>query len=134
MLPLRRRLEDPAPGLRPSVLACQDPTSPRTPEPPPDAAVALATFSLTRIATGSTHSCGLDANGLAYCWGFLVAMGDGSSSTSMVVTPVPVAGGHHFVEVRPGTFHTCGLATDGRAWCWARTGAASWATAPSPTG
>src|SRR4051812_19009152 len=88
------------------VLGCENATEPQAPEPPAAAAAAAATFNLTRIATGSTHSCGLDANGQAYCWGFDVAMGDGSSSASMVPTPVAVAGGHRFVEVRPGNFHT----------------------------
>src|SRR5262245_3440285 len=115
MLPLRRRRFILLPAFAALVLACEDPAGPRTPTP--DAAVAVATFTLTRIATGLTHSCGIDPDGLAYCWGF-GAMGDGTSSSFIAVTPVPVAGGHHFVELRPAAHHTCGLTTDGKAWCW----------------
>lgn len=75
------------------------------------------------VGTGRDHSCGLDTDGQAWCWGSNVfgELGDGAAPDAREETRVPlaVAGGHRYSVLGVGAFHTCGLATDGSAWCWA---------------
>lgn len=71
-----------------------------------------------RLAAGGEHTCGLTADGSAYCWGDNShgQLGTGQAAGSAV--PVPVAGGVSFVEIVAGNFHTCGLSANGQAFCW----------------
>lgn len=80
--------------------------------------------SWSKVCTGITHSCGIDSNGIAYCWGNDGSgrLGNGSiggSSTvpSRVVTPSGVTS---WSEVSCGNQHTCGIANTGDAYCWGR--------------
>ena len=68
------------------------------------------------IGAGSMHSCGLTAEGVAYCWGRGFQLGD-SVGTSRS-EPAPVHGEHRFRSLSVGWNHTCGLATDGLTYCW----------------
>lgn len=66
------------------------------------------------------HTCGIDDQGDAYCWGDggLGQLGDGLLQSSAV--PVAVAGGLKFTALsasRAGGI-TCGLTLSGEAWCW----------------
>ncbi len=76
--------------------------------------------SFVRLSGSIRHTCALDANGEAWCWGFGLGgqLGDGRRENS--VAPVAVAGGHHFVALSGslGGHSTCGLTTSGEAWCW----------------
>ncbi|HEU5359069.1 MAG TPA: hypothetical protein VFU45_08110 [Gemmatimonadales bacterium] len=65
------------------------------------------------------HTCGLTADGTAYCWGRddLGQLGSGSTTTS-VGTPVAVAGGIKFSSLSPTIDRTCGVAIGGAAYCW----------------
>lgn len=69
-------------------------------------------------ALGQGHTCGLLADGRAFCWGENSEGQLGDSTTVDRTTPVPVAGGLRFVELTAGAFHTCGRTRDGRAFCW----------------
>lgn len=64
------------------------------------------------------HSCGLTAEGAAYCWGENVfgALGDSTNTDSNV--PVAVWGGLTLDSLSAGYFHSCGVTTDGAAYCW----------------
>ena len=77
-------------------------------------------FSFTTITTGSDHSCGLTADGTAYCWGSNTSgqLGDGSGAQQG--TPVPVASGLRFTTIHAGGggAHTCGLTSTGAVYCW----------------
>jgi alpha-tubulin suppressor-like RCC1 family protein len=77
------------------------------------------------LVAGSVHTCGLLADGTAYCWGnngeFTPGTGSGALGTGTstdAATPVPVAGGHKFRSLAAGASHTCGIATTGRTYCW----------------
>ncbi|MEP7326566.1 MAG: hypothetical protein ABI836_11500 [Gemmatimonadota bacterium] len=81
--------------------------------------------ALTSLAGGSTHMCGLEANGAAWCWGSDLMDELGSSvtdeqcgSTTCQTTPVLAATGLRFRELALGNNFTCGLATDGKVYCW----------------
>jgi alpha-tubulin suppressor-like RCC1 family protein len=67
-----------------------------------------------------SHSCGLTADGAAYCWGAneFGQLGDGSNLDRAV--PGPVVGNQVFVSVSAGDFHSCGLTNTSRAYCWGR--------------
>lgn len=75
-------------------------------------------FRASAVTTGSLHTCALDEDGAAWCWGYnpFGQLGDGTRTVSTL--PVRVTGGLHFAELVAGSAHTCGLATDGGVWCW----------------
>jgi alpha-tubulin suppressor-like RCC1 family protein len=80
--------------------------------------------SFTQFSTGEDHSCALDTNGRAYCWGrnFCGALGNGTYgdqySSSMPV-PVTMPAGVTFTKISAGGICTvCALDTHGNAYCW----------------
>jgi hypothetical protein len=75
---------------------------------------------LVFVATGVSHTCGLDRGGEAFCWGANEhgQLGDGSRTDRR--SPVPVSGGAPFQLVTGGLSHTCALDGAGSAWCWGR--------------
>lgn len=78
----------------------------------------LGGHTFLALATGASHTCGIDADGQAWCWG---KGDDGELGTGMrqnSSTPVPVTGGHSFVAIRAGGGLTCALTRDGQAFCW----------------
>ncbi|HEV8398307.1 MAG TPA: Ig-like domain-containing protein [Gemmatimonadales bacterium] len=83
------------------------------------ASVTVLELSFDGISVAGWTTCGVTANGTAFCWG---ENGNGrlGSGIALDVSPYPmaVAGGHTFTEVRVGTYSTCGLADAGRAFCW----------------
>jgi alpha-tubulin suppressor-like RCC1 family protein len=92
------------------------------------------------LAAGTYHTCALNRNGAAYCWGQNTAgqLGDGSTASSS--TPVAVSSGLTFGVLAAGGLetvaigHTCGLASHGAAYCWGSNGnLGSGSTAASST-
>lgn len=86
-----------------------------------DTPVAAASgLRFERLTAGTTgdHTCGLTAEGVAYCWGKNDhgQLGDGTRTSR--ATPVVVQGGLVFMSLTAGGFHTCGLTADGAAYCW----------------
>src|SRR5216110_1806863 len=67
----------------------------------------------TQIAT-SDHTCGLAADGSAWCWGGGIPGGLGNGTQSDVLVPVAVAGSLRFSQLSS----TCALTSDGLAYCW----------------
>jgi alpha-tubulin suppressor-like RCC1 family protein len=80
-----------------------------------DGALAFA-----RLSGSIRHTCGLDVEHRAWCWGFGLGgqLGDGRREDSSV--PVLVAGEHAFVDISGslGGDATCALTSAGEAWCW----------------
>ena len=87
------------------------------------------------ITSGGSHTCGLTADGDAYCWGSnsagALGTGDPSGPDTCIpppdwpidpipcsTTPVPVSGGHKFSSIDAGPDDTCGITTDGYLHCW----------------
>ncbi|MFP3915143.1 MAG: RCC1 domain-containing protein, partial [Actinomycetota bacterium] len=71
------------------------------------------------LSVGPSHSCAVDTEGAAWCWGWNPSgqIGDGTDGNERD-TPTPVSGGHTFRSVDPGGFHSCGIDGEGAAWCW----------------
>jgi alpha-tubulin suppressor-like RCC1 family protein len=78
------------------------------------------------VAAGYQHSCGVDVDGGAWCWGSNRSgqLGDGESGD---VTHVPKKAALpdspsdvRLISITAGYYHTCGLDEDHRAWCWGR--------------
>ncbi|RVU44724.1 hypothetical protein EA187_09275 [Lujinxingia sediminis] len=73
-----------------------------------------------RVAAGSTHSCALDAQGQAYCWGANAQgqLGDGTTERSLVPVAVQGLEGIVLSAIYAGESHTCGLSDAGQVYCW----------------
>lgn len=76
--------------------------------------------AFTKLAFGMWHTCGITASGAAYCWGwnYYGQLGNGIIADDSVSTPVPVTGGHTFVDIAASEHTTCGLTASGEIYCW----------------
>lgn len=79
-----------------------------------------------RLALGSSHTCGLTAEGVTYCWGYNEQgeLGTGSEhtcgSTECSRTPVAVDGLPPLRDLAAGGSATYGLTEDGVVYVWGR--------------
>jgi alpha-tubulin suppressor-like RCC1 family protein/tRNA A-37 threonylcarbamoyl transferase component Bud32 len=84
------------------------------------ATAAIVSFPVERgiVAAGGRHSCALDADGGAVCWGAndQGQLGDGTRDDH--ASPTVVAGDLTFSQVSAGASHTCAVSKDGDAYCW----------------
>ena len=72
------------------------------------------------IGTGGYHTCALESDGTAWCWGrgSQGQRGDGGTNPSGGVARV--AGVVRFRSLSVAGSHSCGVAADSTAWCWGR--------------
>jgi alpha-tubulin suppressor-like RCC1 family protein len=74
------------------------------------------------LTAGDEHTCGLNGQGAAYCWGSneFGQLGSLTNSGTENPNPAPLAvqGGITFTQLTAGGLHTCGLTGDGTAYCW----------------
>lgn len=109
-----------------------------TPAGPEAAAGGMTFVSLT---ADWSHTCGIDEDGSAWCWGQNGAgrLGDGTQDAQL--DPVPVAGGHAWRQLNAGNGWTCGVTDGNAAYCWGvgydgRLGGGTWLdqSTPNPVG
>ena len=74
--------------------------------------------SFTTVSSGGHHSCAIDTDRHAWCWGANDAGQLGTASLSGSSIPVAVSGGLTFTAVSAGDSHTCGIAAGGTMYCW----------------
>ena len=77
----------------------------------------------TSISAGTSHTCAIDTEGKAHCWGMnefgaLGVQGVGDCYYPCTRSPVEVDGGLRFTSVSVGSNHTCAVAVDGSIHCW----------------
>jgi alpha-tubulin suppressor-like RCC1 family protein len=98
------------------LVGCQESTSPR----------ARLVFKDVGAGEGM-QTCGVTADGFAYCWGYNGGgvLGTGTTAgehecviNACATTPAAVAGKLAFAAVSAGRSHVCGLTTTGAAYCW----------------
>ena len=92
---------------------------------PPAVFQAAGTIVFRSIMAGGHHSCALDQDGVAYCWGFNDAGQLGTGSVTPGNGPVlanlfpnTVAGGHTFALGNSGSSHSCAVTLSNIAYCW----------------
>jgi alpha-tubulin suppressor-like RCC1 family protein len=75
-------------------------------------------LALSGLTAGARHTCGLAADGAAWCWGSNQHGQLGDLSTMDARRPVAVAGGLAFAALAAGEAHTCGVTRAGATFCW----------------
>jgi alpha-tubulin suppressor-like RCC1 family protein len=71
------------------------------------------------VSAGNQYTCGLTTNDRAYCWGSNIwgTLGEGSDVASRP-TPVEVAGGRRYRQLRAGHTHACAVTLAEVTFCW----------------
>ena len=83
-------------------------------------APVTSALKFSAVAAGPVHTCALDVDGHAYCWGANDAgqLGIGIVTPSLFTTPQPVVGGLTFDKLSVRGAHTCARSTAGPWYCW----------------
>jgi alpha-tubulin suppressor-like RCC1 family protein len=82
------------------------------------ATLTVQVLHLVAVSAGDLQSCGLQADGSAWCWGGDQADQLGDSTETNSSAPVPTKGGLHFATLSTGYAHNCGLTATSVAYCW----------------
>jgi alpha-tubulin suppressor-like RCC1 family protein len=72
----------------------------------------------TGLAIGRGHTCGLDLEQRAHCWGFGLAGEGGGGDLMNRYYPHPVVSDQTFTALALGSSFTAALDPDGRLWLW----------------
>ena len=79
----------------------------------------LSSVKFVKVTTGDSHSCAIDTNQKAWCWGSHSLGQLGSDFDDFISTvPLPVAGDISFKTISAGNYDTCGIDVNGQAYCW----------------
>jgi alpha-tubulin suppressor-like RCC1 family protein len=73
-----------------------------------------------RLAASGSITCGVDASGGGWCWGWNPGSTIFGWQGEFVTEPLSVsfASPRWLMDVQPGDWHVCALDEDGQAWCW----------------
>ena len=80
--------------------------------------------ALTQVSTsGWNHTCSVDSDMKAHCWGEGVngALGNGSTNNKYTPAEIDMSGalaGKTIKQVSVGDWNTCAIASDDRVYCW----------------
>ncbi len=79
-----------------------------------------ASRTFVRLATGSAHSCAIDDQGKAWCWGSGQngRLGNGGWNDAMVPTAVTMPSATNFTAITAGEGHSCAISQVSTAYCW----------------
>jgi alpha-tubulin suppressor-like RCC1 family protein len=75
----------------------------------------------TALVSALETTCGLTAEGDAFCWGFNPSgeVGvDPPDGSTQYPEPVLVSGGHHYRSLSGEANTHCGMTTEGEVYCW----------------
>jgi alpha-tubulin suppressor-like RCC1 family protein len=68
------------------------------------------------IQAGNSHTCALNREGKAFCWGNGGMVGQGTGASELL--PIPVGGTLRFRSLSAKGVSTCGVALDDSVYCW----------------
>jgi len=102
----------------PETCSGTDGVSPCRRRPATVAALDDVVPSIRAVAAGASHSCVLDADGQAFCWGLNSLRQAGSDASDVVERPTPVGTSLRFSRLVAGAYHTCGITAAGELHCW----------------
>lgn len=94
-----------------AVTGCADALP--TPAFEPETQVAIEA-----LTAGHEHTCALDREGTAFCWGANDKGQLGTGDLADAGVPRRVATDERFASIVGGFAHTCALTASGTAWCW----------------
>ena len=80
-------------------------------------ALVVGGHRFVRVDGGDTYTCGLEADGRAYCWGLGMMTAD-EQGAQYNPSPVAVAGGLVFSALGASLGRTCALISSGITYCW----------------
>lgn len=73
----------------------------------------------TKVALGSSHSCGITEAGGVKCWGAAFTVGNGMQTTAAITQPTDTTGlSSGVVSLAAAWSHSCALTSTGGAKCW----------------
>ena len=79
----------------------------------------LDPWPFVTASPGFYHTCAIDTDGSALCWGGNDQLQLATEDTLPVTSPAPVPGARTWANIGGGEFHSCGLtAPGGEAYCW----------------
>ncbi|MFP4624826.1 MAG: Ig-like domain-containing protein, partial [Gemmatimonadota bacterium] len=81
-------------------------------------APSLDGVEFAQVSAGGYHTCALDVDGVAYCWGDNSDGQLGTESRNSAPVPMLVDTDLRFTDISAGKYHTCAVATDGTGYCW----------------
>jgi alpha-tubulin suppressor-like RCC1 family protein len=99
-------------------------------EPAPTSVLALGLGDTKDVSAGGQHTCALDGQGYAYCWGDNrqgqlgsgyaneCHVGDSFGLFNCRTQPKRVESGPTYAAITAGGEFTCGLTSSGAAYCW----------------
>lgn len=101
------------------AFGCAD-TTPEKPTYIATPTLVNGTKTFVDITAGDFHTCALEADGRAYCWGINTQgqSGNGVAGNAGVNQPTSVIGGFTFSSLSAGGAHTCGILLTGLTSCW----------------
>lgn len=71
-----------------------------------------------QLSSLNEHTCGIDDQNDAYCWGDGYKGMLGNNSEDDKYTPTIVSGGLKWKSISAGNYHSCGITVDDEAYCW----------------
>lgn len=82
--------------------------------------VEVPNVRLRSVSAGLEHTCGLDRDGRAFCWGANESGQIGTGTTGDTLPPQAAATTLRFNSISAGYQRTCGITTEGELYCWGR--------------
>jgi len=74
--------------------------------------------SVETLSAGGGHTCFVNPQGVASCWGDNSKGQLGDGTTTSTSQPTTVYGHHLFVSISAGSRHTCGVTANAHVLCW----------------
>lgn len=72
----------------------------------------------TQVTTGSYHTCAINDEQVAYCWGDNSSLQLGNGNHESTNIPGTISTGNSWLMMAAGDRHTCGITTEQKLFCW----------------